>query len=262
MRCSALLVLLVMAVAVDGGETIRDPGTRVVDTARVVDAATDARISDLLTRLQVATGAQIKVLTVRSLDGDEPIGYAQRHYDAWKLGRAGKDDGALVLLAVDDREIRIHTGYGLEGLITDSVSGTLSRRARDEHFKAGRYGDGLMLIANDLSARIAQEAGVTLEGVVAPTRTPTSSGGGGLPPGLLFLVLIIASMIFRGRGRRRGWGSRGGLGVPLILGGLGGFGGGSGGGRGGGWGGGSGGGFGGSFGGGGRSGGGGGGASW
>ncbi len=258
MRISALTLLIALAALAHAGETIADPRRYVVDTAGVVDAAADARMSDLLARLETATGAQIKVLTVRSLDGDEPVDFAQRHYDAWKLGRAGKDDGALVLLAVTDRHVRIHTGYGLEGVITDSVSGTLSRRARDEHFKAGRYGGGLALIVEDLAARVAHDAGVKLDGVAAPTRLP-SSRTGGIPPGLLFLGLIILSMIFRGRGRRRrGWGARGGIGVPLVLGMLGGLGGGR---SGGGWGGGSGG-FGGSFGGGGRSGGGGGGASW
>jgi uncharacterized protein len=171
-----------------------------------------------------------------------------------------------MLLAVQDRQVWIEVGYGLEGFITDGFSGETSRQYMIPYFRQGQYGEGLKVGVQRVIARIAQGRNVSLEGVHAPSAPQSERRSRGrIPFGLYVFILIVVfqilSGLFGGGGRRRrgGWGGGGWSGWS---GGVGGFGGGGsswGGGFGGG-GGGGGGGFGGF--GGGRSGGGGGGGSW
>jgi uncharacterized protein len=242
---------------------IQDPGTYVVDTAHVLDAPTKERLENLLAELERATTDQVKLLTVRSLEGETIFTFSQRQYQDWKLGTKEKKNGALIVFALADRKVRIHTGYGLEGALPDSWIGSLSRETVEQYFRQGKYSEGLYHLTAAVANKAADDAGVKLTGApnerhVAPQNNASPAQNAAV---VLFILLIFAFVMYRSyRGNRSGSGS-GWFGGP---GGFGGFGGGFGGGGfgGGGFGGGSFGGGGGSFGGGGSSGGGGGGASW
>jgi uncharacterized protein len=179
------------------------------------------------------------------------------------IGQKGRDNGMLVLLAVDDRQIWNEVGYDLEGIITDGFAGETSRETMRPYFQKGDYGGGLLAGVTVFAQRIAQARNVTLEVVPVPQTAPPAAGGG-IPFIVFFIIAVVIINIFRGiasmltggrrgRRRRRRWGSMVG---PFGVG-YGGWHHGGGGWSGGG-------GFGGGFGGfgGGRSGGGGGGASW
>lgn len=275
---AGLVLVWLAATAAHAEVTVRDPGTFVVDQAGIIDAGSRQQLEIWLRELETKTTAQVKVLTVRSTDGEEFFGFVQRHYELWRLGVRGKDNGALIVLSVEDRQVRIHTGYGLEGALPDSFNGTFSRRMRDEYFRRGDYSQGLLGLTTAVIHQVADEYGVKISGMAPPPaqRQPVRVVRPGFPNLFCCCILpFILLMIFppftrRRRRHRRNWG--GGLGEAIFWGSvLGGGGrrsswGGGGWGGGGGFGGGSGGfggGFGGgSFGGGGRSGGGGGGASW
>jgi uncharacterized protein len=222
------------------------------DFASVVDAASESQLDSLIRRLQDATGDVMVVATVKTF---KPFGdlqsYAVEMFEngGQGIGVKGKDNGVLIVLALDDREVRIETGYGLEGFITDGFAGETSR-AMVPFFRNGEYGQGLVAGATRVAERIAQGRNVDLNLAPAPqARSRRRDGSGGFPVGFWVILLIIFLNLMRGgtRRRRRRWTS-----------GVGPFGGGFGGGFGrGGFGGGGFGGFGG-----GRSGGGGGGASW
>jgi uncharacterized protein len=113
--------------------TVRDPGTFVVEQ----------RLEGWLRELEQKTTAQVKVLTVDSLDGEDVFAFAQRHAELWKLGRKGKDNGVLLVVvpkkAGQQGEIRIHTGYGEEGTVPDSWCGSLARATRDRYLKRNQY---------------------------------------------------------------------------------------------------------------------------
>ena len=224
------------------------------DLAGVLDAADEERIAALIRQLQNATGDVMVVATVKTFKPWADLqSYAVEMFEnhGKGIGVKGKDNGALIVLAFDDREVRIETGYGLEGFITDGFAGETSR-AMVPFFRNGDYGRGLLTGATRVAERIAEGRNVSL--TLAPIEAPRRGRrGGGIPIGVWVILLIIFLNMMGGgrRGRRRGrWISNAGpfgVGFP----------------RSGGWGG-SGGGFGGGFGGfgGGRSGGGGGGASW
>ena len=114
-----LAIILLTCLCVDGflyaEVLIKDPGTYVVDTAGVMQASDKQQLEGWLRELEQKTTAQVKVLTVQTTEGEDIFGFAQRHAEAWKLGQAGKDNGALIALALQEHRVRIQIGYGLEG---------------------------------------------------------------------------------------------------------------------------------------------------
>lgn len=231
------------------------------DFANVIDPSSEAAMESLIRSLQQASGDVVAVATV---DTFAPYGtlqeYAVEMFEnrGKGIGAKGRDNGLLIVLAVEDREVRIEVGYDLEQFITDGFAGETSREHMVPEFRRGNYGAGLLAGASRVISRIAEARNVTLQGV-RPSRRRTvtrDSGGGGLLLAL-FIFIIVLKLVTRaiglgGRRRfaRRGWGGYYG-GWHSGVGPFGGTGFGGGG-------------FGGGFGGfgGGRSGGGGGGASW
>jgi uncharacterized protein len=225
------------------------------DFANVIDAASEAQLDELIRRLQGATGDVMVIATIKTFQPFADLqSYAVEMFEngGQGIGVKGKDNGVLIVLAIDDRQLRIETGYGLEGFITDGFAGETSR-GMTPFFREAEYGRGLVAGATRVAERIAQGRNVDLNLAPPPqAQSRRRTGSGGFPIGFWVVLLIIFLNLMKGGRRRRRWVS-----------GVGPFGGGFGGGyRGGGWGGG--GGFGGGFGGfgGGRSGGGGGGAGW
>lgn len=249
--------------------SIRDPGTFVIDQANIIDSARRQQIEGWLRELEQKTTAQVKLLTVPTTDGEDVFQFAFRHAEQWKLGRAGKDNGALAVVAMKEREFRLLTGYGLEGALPDSWIGQLTREVIVPNFRAGRYSDGLYNAMVAVANRVADDAKVQLTGI---PQYRLARPGNSIRPGVIggfgtiWLILMLILILFgRGRRRRLRWG--GSLGDTIFWGSVlnnMGRGGQSSSGWGRGFGGGfsRGGGFGGSFGGGGRFGGGGGGGRW
>ncbi len=236
------------------------------DFANVIDPGSEQAMATMIRALQQASGDVVVVATV---DTFAPYGdlreYAVKMFEnhGKGIGQRDKDNGILLVVAVNDREVRVEVGYALEEFITDGFAGQLSREYMIPAFRDGNYGAGLQAGVSRIVTRVAQGRNVTLQGVRVPARrdTPDTGPGGFLILAVFVLFILINAIAGRtGRGRRRHWSSGVGPFGGALGGGLGGFGhrGGFGGGGFGG------GGFGGGFGGfgGGGSGGGGGGGSW
>ena len=95
---------------------------RVNDYADLISPAAEARIEHTLEALEQDEGAQLVVLTIDSLEGEQLEEYSLRVAETWKLGRAEQDDGALLLIAKNDRKMRLEVGYGLEPVLSDVMS--------------------------------------------------------------------------------------------------------------------------------------------
>jgi uncharacterized protein len=266
-RLLALARAVVVAAAVGRGTGAAQPAppaleAPVNDFAGVIDPDSAREIDRLSRALQAASGDVVIVATVKTV---RPWGDVQSYATAMfenrgeGLGTRAKDNGLLILLALDDRQLWIEVGYGLEGAVTDGFAGETSRRVMSPYFRRGEYGQGLRAGAARIVERIAADRNVTVTGVQvreAPVRTRDPVSFRGVLPLLIILFVVLPLLNRAGRRRRRSW--RGGIGRwgGGYYGGT--WGGGSS------WGGGSWGGSSGGFGGfgGGRSGGGGGGASW
>jgi uncharacterized protein len=253
---------------------------RVVDNADLLPAEHEIALTQRLEDLERTTSRQLVVATVPSLGGRSVEDYGFALGEAWKIGEANADNGAILLVAVADRRIRIEVGDGLEPILTDAMSSIIIRREIQPRFKAGDYPGGIDAGVNAILEQLrappeeAERRAVAAAAAERQARQQRASRGGGSGGtsilGVVFwiviLLFVIGSLARRGRrGRRYGtrhrrgdWGSS-----PVIIwGGGGGFGGGGGGGFGGFGGSGGGGGFGGFSGGGGSFGGGGASGSW
>ncbi len=141
----ALMVLLVLCCGVVWAEASIPPLTSpVVDTTGTLDAAQIAQLEQQARDLQQRKGSQLQILIVPSTQPEDIAAYAQRAFDAWKLGRAKVDDGVLLVVAKDDRRVRIQTGYGLEGAIPDITAGRVIQEYLVPKFRAGDYAGGIV----------------------------------------------------------------------------------------------------------------------
>ncbi|MFD1467772.1 TPM domain-containing protein [Hymenobacter caeli] len=228
-----------------------DPPRLVNDLAHLMQPQEADALEQKLVAYNDSTSSQIAVVTVPTLDGNDIADYAEALYRAWGIGQKKTNNGVLVLVAQQEHTARIQTGYGLEGAVPDALAKRIISNTLVPAFKQGQYYAGLDRGTDQLIALAKGEY----------KADPADAGGAGQKgPGFgLVVAILIAIFIFIQISRRGGGGGGrsggfGGLGGPLIFGGLGGGFGGGGGGFGGGGGGGFGGFGGGSSGGGGASG--------
>ncbi|MDB5670377.1 MAG: methanol dehydrogenase [Alphaproteobacteria bacterium] len=243
-------------------------GHRVVDAANLLPPQDEAALTQKLEALEKASSRQLVVATIPDLHGDSIEDYGYKLGRAWGIGQKGANNGTILIVAPNDRKVRIEVGYGLEPILTDALSSVIISTQILPRFKQNDYVGGINAgtdaIIEQLQAPPEQAEKRVLEAKAQQaTASSHRSGNGSFFPFFFWIIVMVFILIpfLRARhgGKRFG---RSGLPVVIWGPGLGGWGGGSGGSSwgsgGGGWGGGGGGGFsggGGSFGGGGASGG-------
>jgi uncharacterized protein len=207
----------------------------VVDAAALLDAGGRRRLEALCRAAWEQAPehrVQLQYLIIPSLDGEDVEGFSTRVFEAWKLGDRGRDNGILVVVARDDRRVRIETGYGNEGALTDAQASRIIRGTIAPSFREGRYGEGLF----QAGVQILSALGALPQDAGRRMARPNPLHGLGAALVIVVALLFVVGRLFSGFGpsRRRFW--YGGLGGPWG-GGWGGGGGwsGGGGGGGGGW---------------------------
>lgn len=143
-RVGLALLLCLLPLPVLAAASIPALDDPVVDTANALSASTRATLREQALQLQARKGAQLQVLVVPSVGDDGIEAYAQRVFEQWQLGRAGVDDGVLLLVAVQDRRVRIQTGYGLEGTIPDAYAARIIDKAIVPRLREGDLDQGLL----------------------------------------------------------------------------------------------------------------------
>jgi len=169
--------------------------TPVVDTTGTLDAATRQALEAQALALQQRKGSQLQVLMVPSTQPEDIAAYTQRVYDQWKLGRKGVDDGVLLVVARDDRRVRIQPGYGLEGAIPDATAERVIQEYLVPKFRAGDFAGGI----TDATAALAKLVdGEPLPAPMADNRSRGGNGGGDWLFALFaaFVVAQVARGIF------------------------------------------------------------------
>ncbi|OGP54220.1 MAG: hypothetical protein A2Y65_06000 [Deltaproteobacteria bacterium RBG_13_52_11] len=127
----------------------------VSDFAGILSDNTKTQINDLFTSIEKSTGAEIAVVTIPSLEGMSVEEYAVKLFNAWGIGKKGKDNGVLLLVAPNERKVKIEVGYGLEPVITDGQAGDIIRETVLPFFKAGDYDQGILQGSMQIAALIA-----------------------------------------------------------------------------------------------------------
>ena len=133
-------------------------GKRVHDQAGVLSGQTVQNLEYQLKLHQDSTGNQIAILIIQSLKGESIEEYSLRvAHDVWKLGSEKNDNGVLLLIAIDDRKMRIEVGQGLEGVLTDALCSQIIRNEMAPEFRRGDYDAGVLLATNAIVQAIAGE---------------------------------------------------------------------------------------------------------
>jgi len=246
---AALVVLTIFLVCSCRAQEIRaieapKPIGRVNDFANVIPEEYRAKLDALIREIDDKTSAEIAVVTVGSIAPLDENGYARLIFDTWKIGKKGKDNGVLILLAVKERRWRIESGYGLEGILPDGRCGEIGRAYMVPLFKEGKYGEGVYRGVGAVARVIAKDSGVTLDSLAGLKPAQISRVDNSMSPleALFLLIFILIGLLIFisdkcfGDGRYStggygggSWGGGGGFGGG---GGGGGFGGGGGGGGG------------------------------
>ncbi len=204
------------------------PRDYVVDLAGIMRSDAKSELNTYLRLLEQKTTAQVLVLTVQSLDSESIDEFAVTTFKKWKLGQKGKDNGVLIVVAVNDRKYRIEVGYGLEGVLPDSLVGTIGREYFVPYFKAGDYSTGIYAGTIAVIKTIAAHENVS---IVNGSETTQPRGGYRRAPlsafhkimliafGVILLVLCVSHpgqcfllllLFSRGGGGGGGWSGGGG----------------------------------------------------
>ncbi|WP_033486244.1 TPM domain-containing protein, partial [Xanthomonas phaseoli] len=188
-----MMALLLLPASLLAQELAAIPPLRspVVDVTGTLDAAQIQQLEQQALALQQRKGAQLQILIVPTTQPEAIEQYAQRVFDQWKIGRQGVDDGVLLLVAKDDRRVRIQPGYGLEGAIPDITANRIIQEYLAPRFREGDYAGGI-------TAATATLAGL-IEGEALPSGHAdggNGTGGGGWIMAL-FIGFVVA-MVARG----------------------------------------------------------------
>lgn len=182
---------------------------RVNDTAAMLSRETTANLESLLAQFEATDSTQIVLLTIPSLEGDVLEGFSMRVVEAWKIGRQGIDNGALLLIARDERKLRIEVGYGLEGSLTDLVAGRIISGVIVPRFKEGRFDQG---ISDGVVAMVEAVRGEFDGSVVSTGKNEKSD-----PAGLIFLLIFAFSFIGRAFHKKKTAAAvAGGIASPIL----------------------------------------------
>ncbi len=188
-----IVFLLVTGVMIPGAHALDVPPLkgRVNDTARILSASSVQMLEKTLQTLEQNESTQIVVLTVPSLEGDSLEQYTLKVVETWKIGQKGTDNGALLFISAKDRKIRIETGYGLEGKLTDLVAGRIISESMVPAFRQGNYDQGVI---DGVGAMVAVVKGEYKGKGRQPVKKQPRRDPGGFVVFLLIGLAAIGSM--------------------------------------------------------------------
>ena len=116
---------------------------RVTDNAQILSDSTRKSLTEILKEHEIRTTNQIIILTLHSLEGESIEDYANKVFNEWKIGQKDKNNGILILVVPDERQMRIEVGYGLEGTMTDLSAGRIIRNVMAPRFREGDFNGGI-----------------------------------------------------------------------------------------------------------------------
>jgi uncharacterized protein len=211
---SFMAVLVFAGAAANADPTFPALTGRVVDDAHILPAETQAELTQKLATLEQANGDQLVVVTVPSLQDDDIADYGYRLGRAWGIGQKGKDNGALLIIAPNEKKVRVEAGYGLEPVLTDAVSSLIIQREILPRFREGDFAGGTTAGVDSLINVLAEprqlaeaQARAAAQEVHRPQRRTD--------PGAMIVIIIIAIFVLSSLFRRGGRG--GGMLWPLLL---------------------------------------------
>ena len=179
----------------------------VVDKANILSANVESALNQSLESFRRASGPQVAVLTVSSTGNQSIEDFSVDVARKWELGDKTRDDGVLLVIAFDDRKLRVETGSGIEGELTDVEAGRIIDGIIAPQLKAGNPDAAVLNGVSALISELAAAPGETVTIDAAATRDAQSTGGNIFFTIISFIFFLIAIVMFVIRGRQRGFGN-------------------------------------------------------
>ncbi len=167
----------------------------VVDSAKILSSREYSELDSFLRQLDQNTGVQIAVLTVDSLNGEDIESFSMRHAEAWKLGKKGVDNGALLTVALEEHDVRIETGYGTEGALTDAKCARILRNVIIPEFKQGDYGEGIIEGVKNMAGVITSDDSLVDETVKSDAVIDDGTVEDKIALGIFLVIFIFIIML-------------------------------------------------------------------
>lgn len=187
---------------------------RVVDNAGLLKSQTRQHLESLLTAHENATGEQLVVATLPTLQGQEIEDYGYQLARHWGIGQKGKDNGALILVAPRERQARIEVGYGLEGTLTDAQAALIVQKIMLPRFREGDYEGGIVaatqMVVEVLGGDPSAMAALSDRRIAVAS---DNEGRRGTPPWLFWGLILLYFLFMRSRGGSSGL-------APFVIGGM------------------------------------------
>jgi len=152
MRKTIITIILFLIIVLPAS-AYYNPGTPtgfVNDYANVIEDSLQAQMENKLIEFEKETSNEISIVTIKNLYDDYIENFSEKLFKEWGIGKTDKDNGVLVLVAVEDRKMRIEVGYGLEGTLTDAQSNWIINNEMKPHFQAENYGMGIDLAVDKI----------------------------------------------------------------------------------------------------------------
>ncbi len=178
------------------------------DYARILSPATVQELEEQLSEFERSDSTQIVVLTIPTLAGENLEEYSIKVAETWKIGQKGVDNGAVLLIAKDERKVRIEVGRGLEGRLTDLVSGRIVRGEIVPRFKQGDFDGG---VKAGISAIMA-----VVRGEYKASSSDLRHGRKGAHPAFTLVIFVCLAAVFLGALSRVLGGIAGAVGFPIV----------------------------------------------
>lgn len=191
-----LFLTLMLQAAPASARDIPSLTARVNDYAAMLAPATRQQLESVLTALEKEESTQLAVLTIDSLQGENLEEFSLKVVEKWRLGQKGLDNGVLLLIAKNDRKLRIEVGYGLEGVLTDLTSGRIIRDIVTPQFKNGNFDQGVI---DGVSAMIAAVRGEFSAQTAVSSGKQSADDISGFVVFLLFILFNIGRILSRNK---------------------------------------------------------------
>jgi uncharacterized protein len=189
-RSFVIIALVTLTLCSQVTYAYTSPGTPsgfVNDFAGVLSPDQKVSLENSLATFNASTTNEISIVTIKSLEGDYIEHYALSLFKEWGIGTKKHDNGVLLLVAVDDRKVRIEVGYGLEGYLTDAVSSQIIRKEITPAFKQGDYYTGIRTAVNSMT--LATAGAYPLDGEQKKAMTSDALSG------ILFAFVVVAQFL-------------------------------------------------------------------
>jgi uncharacterized protein len=190
----SILFIILILFSFAFAQEIKFPRPRgyVDDFANIISEQVEYKIEGLLSSLEKVTTAQVAVVTVSSIAPYDIELYAVKLFETWGIGKKGKDNGVLLLVAVKERKVRIEVGYGLEGALPDAICKQIIENYIIPYFKKDNFSDGILAGVSQIVKYVAREYGISPDQISGyKDYAPPRSRGNPLLGFIIYLILLF-----------------------------------------------------------------------